>query len=123
MNIITNCRLGLITMLALLLLTIPRSAAAQAGNAEEGHKLFDQTCSKCHGVDGKANTPIGKAVGAKDLHSAEALKLTDAEIRTQIEQGKGNMPPFGSSLDKAKINDLVAYVHEMRKQPAGAKKP
>ena len=97
-------------------------AAAQAGKAEDGQKLYEQNCAKCHGPDGSANTAIGKAVGAKDLHSPEAQKLTDAQIYTQIDQGKGNMAPFGDSLDKGKINDLVAYVHQLIKKPSGAKK-
>ena len=115
--------IGAIALLPLFLLALPHSAAAQAGKAEEGQKLYEQNCAKCHGPDGSANTAIGKAVGAKDLHSAEAQKLTDAQIYTQIDQGKGNMPPFGDSLDKGKINDLVAYVHQMIKKPSGAKKP
>ena len=123
MTIIRKYKIGAIVLLPLLLLAIPHSAAAQAGKAEDGQKVFEQTCASCHGADGKANTPIGKAVGAKDLHSPEAQKLTDAEIRTQIEKGKGNMPPFGSSLDKTKINDVAAYVHELSKKPTGAKKP
>jgi mono/diheme cytochrome c family protein len=120
---IKKYKVGTIALLSLFLFAIPYSAAAQAGKAEDGQKLFEQSCAKCHGPDGSANTPIGKAVGAKDLHSPEALKLTDAEIRTQIEQGKGNMPPFGATLDKTKINDLVAYVRELSKKQPGAKKP
>jgi mono/diheme cytochrome c family protein len=123
-SIITKkCRVGAIALLPFLLLAIPHSAAAQAGKAEDGQKLYEQNCVKCHGADGAANTAIGKAVGAKDLHSPEAQKLTDAQIYAQIDQGKGNMPPFGDSLDKAKINDLVAYIHQLIKKPSGAKKP
>jgi cytochrome c oxidase cbb3-type subunit 3 len=116
-------KVGALALLPLFLFAIPHSAAAQAGKPEEGQKLFEQYCVKCHGPDGSANTSIGKAVGAKDLHGPEAQKLTDAEIRTQIEQGKGNMPPFGSTLDKTKVNDLVAYIHELSKKRPGAKKP
>ena len=101
---------------------MPRTAAAQAANAAEGKKLFDVKCATCHGPDGSGKTPIGKAVGAKDLRAPEALKLTDTQISTQISQGKGNMPPFGDALGKAKINDLIAYVHVLVKKPSGAKK-
>ena len=97
---------------------IPQPAAAQTGNAGEGQKLFEQKCATCHGPDGSGNTPVGKAVGAKDLRSSEALKMSDTEIFTQIDKGKGNMPPFGDSLDKAKINDLIGYVRELGKKQA-----
>jgi len=120
-RIIRKYKIGAMAMLPLFLFAIPHSAAAQAGNAEEGQKLFESTCAKCHGPDGSGDTPIGKAVGAKDLHAAEAQKLTDAQIFTQIDQGKNNMPPFGGSLDKAKINDLVAYVKVLRKKAAEKK--
>jgi cbb3-type cytochrome c oxidase subunit III len=122
-TILRKYKVGAISLLSLFLFAIPHSAAAQAGKAEEGQELFKQNCVKCHGPDGSGNTPIGKAVGAKDLRAAEAQKLTDAQIYTQIDKGKGNMPPFGDTLNKANINDLIAYVHELTKKQTDAKKP
>lgn len=109
---------GVLVLLPLLLIMMPRSAAAQS----DGQKLFDTNCAKCHGPDGSGNTVVGKAVGAKDLGSAEAKKLTDAEIHTQIDQGKGNMPPFGGTLNKAQIDSLIPIVRAFGKKTAGAKK-
>ena len=106
-------------LLPLLLLALPHSAAAQS----DGQKLYDTNCAKCHGPDGSGNTVVGKAVGAKDLGSAEAKKLTDAEIHTQIEQGKNNMPPFGGTLNKAQIDSLIPIVRAFGKKGAAAKKP
>ena len=111
-----------IALMVLLVVAIPYSAAAQATNGG-GQKLYDQNCAKCHGVDGSGNTTIGKAVGAKDLRSPEAKKLTDAQISSQISQGKGNMPPFAGTLDSAEINSLIAIVRELSKNAAAAKKP
>ena len=112
-------RVGAIALLPLFLFAFPHFAAAQS----DGQKLFDTNCAKCHGPDGTGNTVIGKAVGAKDLGSAEAKKLTDAEIRTQIEQGKNNMPPFGGSLNKAQIDSLIPIVRAFgKKAPAASKK-
>jgi len=111
-------RVGIFALLPLFLFALPHFAAAQS----DGQKLFDTNCAKCHGPDGSGNTVIGKAVGAKDLGSAEAKKLTDAEIHTQIEQGKGNMPPFGGTLNKAQIDSLIPIVRAFGKKPAGTKK-
>lgn len=111
--------LGAVALFSLLLLACPQFAAAQS----DGQKIFDTTCAKCHGPDGTGNTTVGKAVGAKDLNSAEAKKLTDAEIHTQIEQGKGNMPPFGGSLNKAQIDSLIPIVRAFSKKAAAGKKP
>jgi mono/diheme cytochrome c family protein len=111
--------MGVIALFPLFLFAFPHFAAAQA----DGQKLFDTTCVKCHGADGSGNTVVGKAVGAKDLGAPEAKKLTDAEIHAQIEQGKGNMPPFGGSLNKAQIDSLIPIVRAFGKKSAGAKKP
>jgi mono/diheme cytochrome c family protein len=108
-----------IALLSLFLFAFPRFAAAQS----DGQKLYDTNCAKCHGPDGSGNTTVGKAVGAKDLRSAEAKKLTDAEIAMQIDQGKGNMPPFGGTLNKAQIDSLIPIVREFSKKAAAAKKP
>ena len=112
-------RVGTIALLPLFLFALPHFAAAQA----DGQKLFDTNCAKCHGADGTGNTVVGKAVGAKDLNSPEDKKLTDAEIYTQIDQGKGNMPPFGGTLNKAQIDSLIPIVREFAKKKAAAKKP
>jgi mono/diheme cytochrome c family protein len=111
-------RLGALALLSLFLFAFPQFAAAQA----DGQKIFDTTCAKCHGADGTGATVVGKAVGAKDLGAPEAKKLTDAEIHAQIEQGKGNMPPFGGSLNKAQIDSLIPIVRAFGKKSAGAKK-
>jgi cytochrome c6 len=115
-------KVGVLALLPLFLFALPHSAAAQAGKAEAGKALFETNCAKCHGPDGSGDTAIGKAVGAKDLRAEEARKLTDAQIATQISQGKNNMPPFGDSLDKGKISDLIAYVRVLQKKSGGAKK-
>ena len=85
-----NHRVGAIALLPFFLFAFPHFAAAQA----DGQKVFDTNCAKCHGPDGTGNTVVGKAVGAKDLGSAEAKKLTDPEIRTQIDQGKREYASF-----------------------------
>jgi mono/diheme cytochrome c family protein len=117
-KITTKYRVGAIALLPLFLFAFPHFVAAQA----DGQKLYDATCAKCHGPDGTGNTVVGKAVGAKDLNSPEAKKLTDAEVHAQIEQGKGNMPPFGGTLNKAQIDSLIPIVRAFGKKSTVAKK-
>jgi mono/diheme cytochrome c family protein len=110
---------------------IPQTSPSKEGNAERGRKLFLQNCAKCHGVNGSGDTPIGKAVGAKDLRAPEAQKMSDDQILNQIAGGSGNMPPLSNAIEQAKaeqlreqVNDLVAYIRELgKKQQTGAKKP
>ena len=112
-------RVVAIALLPMFLFAFPHFAVAQS----DAQKLYNTNCAKCHGPDGSGNTTVGKAVGAKDLRSVEAKKLTDAEILAQIDQGKGNMPPFGGTLSKAQINSLLPIVREFsKKAPAASKK-
>jgi mono/diheme cytochrome c family protein len=117
-TIIRKNRVGVIALLTLFLFAIPHSATAQS----DGQKLFEANCAKCHGPDGSGNSAIGKAVGAKDLRAPEALKLTDAAIYGQIDKGKGNMPPFGGTLNKAQIDSLIPYIRELGKKQGAIKK-
>ena len=111
-------RIGAFALFTLFLMAFPHLAMAQS----DGQKLYDANCAQCHGPDGSGGTTVGKAVGAKDLRAAEAKKLTDAEILTQIDQGKGNMPPFGGTLSKAQINSLIPIVREFSKKAQAAPK-
>ena len=99
-----------------------KPATAQTGSAANGQKVFHEKCEKCHGKDGGGDTSSGKALRAADLRSADVQKKTDADFYTQIDKGKKNMPPFGASLDKTQINDVIAYVRELGKKQPEAKK-
>ena len=111
-----------LSVLVALLFAVTWAPMSHAASLQEGKKIFEDKCSKCHGDDGSGDTIIGKAVKAADLRSADAKKKTDAELYAQIENGKGNMPPFGSTLDKGQINDLIAYVREFSRGHAAGKK-
>jgi mono/diheme cytochrome c family protein len=88
----------------------------QTGNATNGQKIFLEKCKKCHGEDGSGNTNFGKSLRAADLRSAEVQKKSDADFYLQIDKGKKNMPPFGASLDKNQISDVIAYVRQLGKK-------
>jgi len=69
----------------------------------------------CHGQDGKADTPVGKAVKAPDLLSPLVQKKTDAELTEIIENGKQKMPSFKAKLKPEQVRDLVAYIRKLAK--------
>jgi mono/diheme cytochrome c family protein len=107
-------KVGLIVLAALVLVVgLPRSLSA--ADAQERHKLFQEKCVQCHGEDGSGSTVVGKSLGAADLRSPAVQKLTDPQLYLQIDEGKGNMPGFGAGLDKAQINELIAYVRDLGK--------
>jgi mono/diheme cytochrome c family protein len=86
--------------------------------AADGSELFTTHCAPCHGADGKARTPAGKKLGAKDLSES---KLADADIEKQILTGtkdpKGNerMPPFKAKLAPDEVAAVVAFVKTFRR--------
>lgn len=109
----TRC-VGLLVLVAVIL-TIVAPVSAQKASAANGEKLFADKCIKCHDKDGSGGTPFGKAMKAADLRSVEVQSKTDTDFYTQIEKGKGNMPPFGDKLNKSQIDDLIAYVRQLGK--------
>lgn len=89
-----------------------------AVHAADGAELFITHCAPCHGADGKARTPAGKKLGAKDLSES---KLADADIENQILAGtkdpKGNerMPSFKAKLAPDEVAAVVAFVKTFRR--------
>ncbi len=87
-------------------------------NVEE---LFRNNCARCHGADGRGDTPLGHTYNAPDFsdaawwqkHSSITGKSSLARI---VSQGKGGMPAFGKKLRRSEINSLVNYVRRFRNQ-------
>jgi len=84
----------------------------------DGKELFGKQCASCHGPDGKAQTPIARKLGVKDLTQS---KLTEAEIEKQIVEGKRDdhnkekMPSFKGKLSTDEIKSLITAVKELRR--------
>jgi mono/diheme cytochrome c family protein len=91
-------------------------AAVNAVPANQGAELFKAKCAGCHGPDGKGQSSMGKMMHLKDLGSAEVQKMPDKEIHDMIAKGKTPMPAFGSELNQAQINELVAYIRDLGKK-------
>jgi mono/diheme cytochrome c family protein len=75
---------------------------------EHPSELFKQYCAKCHGEDGKAETPKGKQVKARNFTDAEWQSgESDEELIKSVTEGHEDMPPFGKKLTKEQIESLV----------------
>jgi mono/diheme cytochrome c family protein len=83
--------------------------------AADGAATYKAKCAMCHGADGKADTPVGKKMGAHDFASPEVQKMTDAELIAITAKGKGKMPAYEKKLSDAEIKDVIAYVRQLVK--------
>jgi mono/diheme cytochrome c family protein len=102
----------------LLFFTVSSPRRMQAGGMEDQDPkaLYKAKCASCHGIEGSANTAIGKNLKAKDLRSAETQKLSDEKLYQVIAEGRGKMPAFERSLGEAKCRQLVAYIRSLAKK-------
>ena len=88
------------------------AAHAQGAAAET---LFKAKCAMCHGADASGNTTMGKKFNIPDLRAPEIQKKTKAELGTAIAKGKNKMPAFEGKLTSDEVNELAAYVRQLKK--------
>jgi cytochrome c6 len=87
------------------------SVYAQTGGAD----TYKSKCAMCHGADGLAETPAGKAMKTSSFKSPEAVKATDSQLIDETKNGKGKMPAYKDKLTDAQIKDVVAYIRTLQK--------
>ncbi len=89
-----------------------------AADPKDTEKQFNKVCATCHGKDGKAQTDMGKELGARDLTDpAVQAKVTDVEIEHQILNGSKDpkkMPPLKDKVTPDQAKELVKYVRAFK---------
>jgi mono/diheme cytochrome c family protein len=97
--------------------------AADAGAQQQGMELYQQSCSVCHGSDGRSDIAFGRAMypPAMDLTSPHVRKWNDAELFWIIENGVRftGMPAWHTLLDEPSSWKLVLAIRRL--QLAGPK--
>ena len=97
---------------------------------KKGRTLFRIICSACHGLTGKADSPVSDKIGAIDLTDEYVQQnLTEGWIWGTITFGSYVMPAYGVPNEQGGSNDLspeerwhvVNYVkHGLVKETQGA---
>lgn len=87
----------------------------QAKADDKSAALYKQKCAACHGADGKDDTPTGKAMKVRSFAVPEVTKMSDEDLSSAIEKGKGKMPAYGKSLKPDEIRAMVAYIRGLAK--------
>jgi mono/diheme cytochrome c family protein len=95
-----------------------RSIATPRGD-KQVEDLFRNNCARCHGADGRGDTPLGITYKAPDFTDPEwwqkhANITTTASLVSIVSRGKGGMPAFDKKLSSTEIRRLVGYVRRFR---------
>jgi cytochrome c6 len=96
-------------------LTLALLVIAPAAFAADGAAVYKSKCAMCHGPDGSGQTPMGKTLKLRGLHSPDVQKQTDAELVKVISDGKGKMPAYKGKVSADEINALVAFIRTLKK--------
>lgn len=112
---------GFITLFLLPTLALPQTK----GDAKAGKAKYDQLCVGCHGASGKGDGPAAAALNPKPGNFTDCkgmAKESDKNLFKIIKDGSQSvgrsplMPPWGSSLKDAEIQNLVAYIRSFCKK-------
>jgi mono/diheme cytochrome c family protein len=98
----------------------PKSILRPRGEQQVGD-LFRNNCARCHGADGRGDTPLGHTYKAPDFTDPEWWQkhsdiTTSASLISIVSHGKGGMPAFGKKLSRTEIRRLVVYVRRFKNQ-------
>jgi mono/diheme cytochrome c family protein len=106
-------KLFMLSIAAMALATL----SARAGDAKA---LYDQSCAKCHGADGKGDTKMGKKLEIKDFTDAkvQADMKDDAmlkAIKEGVKDGEKTRMKAVEGLSDEEMKALVGYIRKFKK--------
>lgn len=91
----------------------PAPAAAQP-QPYDVKQLFATSCGWCHMGGGREHGKGPRLMGTE---------LTDEQIISRIRNGKvGGMPAYSGAFTDEQLRAIVAYIRNLKPEPAGAKK-
>ncbi len=86
-------------------------------DVRRGQDRFDIFCAACHGVDGRARTPVADNMTLRrpaDLTSERIRGLADGQIYAVVNEGYGFMPSYAAELSVHDRWAVVAYVRALQ---------
>jgi len=85
------------------------TACSSTTEGKFGGELYETACAGCHASDGSGGR--GPAIATPD---ADAVKLTDDQIRGVIRVGPGAMPAW-SRLTDEQVDSLIVYLRALQR--------
>ena len=96
-----------------------RKPTAKPRAGEPVGNLFRNNCARCHGADGRGDTPLGHTYNTPDFTDAEWWQKHSnitgtGSLISIVTHGKGGMPAFGKKLTRPQIRLLVSHVRKFK---------
>ena len=79
---------------------------ALTGDTANGKSLYEQTCTSCHGTDGKSGSETRNV-------AADAARDRTSAIN-QVLAGGGSMPAYANQFSDQEVADIVAYTASLQ---------
>jgi mono/diheme cytochrome c family protein len=88
-------------------------------NSTDVVDIFRTNCARCHGADGRGDTPLGQTYRAPNFSDDQWWRTNSKITGTRslvsiVSNGKGGMPAFGKKLKPSEIKSLVNYIRRFR---------
>ncbi len=85
---------------------------------ERGQAIYEARCAVCHGVDGRADTPVGRMLVPHPRNFADPVEMARITVdRTYqaIKEGRPGtaMAAWGQVLTETEIGDVIDYIHSL----------
>lgn len=110
-HLLTDAQIGDVTEHVIALSSAGRRLHPEARAAARGAMVYQEQCAVCHGTTGVGDRNVGAPSLVDDVWLYGGSR---AEIRRQIELGRGGvMPSWDRRFDDGTLRALAYYVHQM----------
>ena len=99
-------------------LALPLAAVAAAPADSRGKALFERNCSVCHGIDGRANTPVSQLLSPRPRNFTDPVEMGRVSVERMyqaIKEGRPGtaMAPWAGVLSELEIGDIMDYIRSL----------
>lgn len=104
---IMRCFLAALAVLGVAL------TSATAANVEQGRRLAQLYCARCHSIDKLSPSPLSIAPPFRKLHERYPVESLEEALAEGIVTGHPSMPEFRFEPDQ--VNDFIAFLKTLEK--------